>query len=217
MRYLISSILIIVTACLVQAGTVENVTLYNDNGRGGISQTRAQLVVDEGQYYVDFDENLEGIRTQRRHIKVYRVHDNVELWLAQPKWAEKYTYVAYEGGGLFQKQYFYYFNMRSPWRPSLTDDMNSSTAIKPLAKLEVYRDDWNGGWTSMTVIYVKQGGNYYLATGSQCYDVLYYVRLNDTNDTSLPYWARQYKYYSTISGLTYYFNVNNNHKPVMSR
>lgn len=185
----------------------ENVALYNDNGEGGVHRTVGRLVVFEGQYYVEMPAvSTYGNQSRRDSLKVYRVRDYASLMLEQPKWAEKYVYAVVEGGGLFQKKTTYYFNMKSKWLPSLTEDMNDPRRIVPIKKLNTYYSDFSGGYNVIKVVLVKTAGSYYLYFGD---DVFFSnIESNANPDPNDPAWTRKFKYRARISGNVVYFNVN---------
>ena len=144
--------------------TGETVTLYNDNGNGGIHQTTANVVVDEGQYFVDLPVPTYNGRTQTEHLKVYRVTDSARLLYNQARWAEPYVYVVERSNGFYSTTP-YYFNMQSEWIPSLTEDPNDPYRVVPVKKLLGYHDDYQGRRTAIKVVLVQTQGNYMLYYG----------------------------------------------------
>ncbi len=181
----------------------ETVFLYSDNGEGGIHQSVGRLVVDEGQYYVDLPVATYGGRTKTEHLKVYRVMDSARRLYDQPKWTEKYAYVVERGGGYYGNPC--YFNMKSEWRPSLTDDPDNPGRVVPVRKLLVYETDFNGGQTAIKVVLIKTQGKYMLYFGDD-----FFAALIESNARPLDYapdWSRKYKYRAQISGFDVYFDL----------
>lgn len=178
----------------------ETVTLYNDNGEGGIHRSNGKLVVTEGQYYVDVTVETYGGRTKTERLKVYRVKDSARLYYEQPRWAEKLVYIVYNN------RTDYYFNMKSPWRPPLTEDPDDPARVVPIKKITAYRDDWNGGYDARKFLLVKKSGSYMLYYGDDFFGAL--VCPNDPRSNDGPAWSKKFKYFSVVSGLTYYYNIN---------
>ena len=124
------SILTFLTICLCAlAVNAESVTLYSDNGQGGIHQSSGKTIVIDGQYYVDMTIPVYKGRTKTERHKVYRVKDNARLYYNQAKWAEKYKYVVEANNHVP-----YYFNMKGVWKPSLTGSNNPDNTV-PQKKL----------------------------------------------------------------------------------
>ena len=175
----------------------ETVTLYNDNGEGGIHKTTAKLIVKEGQYYVEMPLFEGGSEIYDR--KVYRVKDHPQFVYDLPKWAEKYKYVILSGRSE------YYFNMQSPWKPSLTEDPDDPDYVVPVRRMKIYGSDYNGDKEAVKAVLVKKNGKYMIYYGlDYCYSR---VERNVPQNYD-PAWARSYKYCATISGKTYYFNLD---------
>lgn len=183
----------------------EDLILYNDNGEGGIHKSRGKLVVSEGQYYVDLTVSAYGGKTKVERLKVERVRDSARILYNRDKWAERYVYVVERTAGPFRVDP-YYFNMKSPWRPSLTQDPDDPNRIVPVKKIYVYRDDWNGGKIAVKAVVVKNEGQWYLYTGD---DFFYsYIESNDEPvDSPEPAWTRKYKYRAKISMMWHFFNM----------
>lgn len=185
--------------------TGETVTLYNDNGNGGIHQTTANVVVDEGQYFVDLPVPTYNGRTRTEHLKVYRVTDSARLLYNQARWAEPYVYVVERSNGFYSTTP-YYFNMQSEWIPSLTDDPAAPYRVVPVKKLVGYHDDYQGGYTAVKVVLVQTQGNYMLYYGDDFFAAN--IELNDLPLDYAPGWSRNFRFRATISGHTVYFNID---------
>lgn len=183
----------------------ETVTLYNDNGNGGIHQTTANVVVDEGQYFVDLPVPTYNGRTRTEHLKVYRVADSARLLYNQARWAEPYAYVVERSNGFYSTSP-YYFNMQSEWIPSLTEDPNDPYRVVPVKKLVGYHDDYQGGRTPVKVVLVQTQGNYMLYYGDDFFAAN--IELNDRPLDYAPGWSRNFRFRATISGHTVYFNID---------
>lgn len=183
----------------------ETLSLYSDNGQGGIHQSAGNLVVDEGQYYVDISIPSYNGKNKVEHLKVYRVKDSARLLYNQEKWAEKYTYVVDLSKGFYATTP-YYFNMKSVWRPSLTEYPNAPYSIITIKKLIVYHDDFQGGRYAMKVVLIKTQGKYMLYFGDD-----FFAANIDSNAEPLnyaPLLTRNYKYRSKISGFEVFFNID---------
>ena len=110
------------------AATGETVTLYNDNGNGGIHQTTANVVVDEEQYFVDLPVPTYNGRTRTEHLKVYRVADSARLLTIKLDGPSlRYMWRSAPNG--FYSTTPYYFNMKSEWIPSLPTTLTTLTAL----------------------------------------------------------------------------------------
>ena len=184
----------------------ETVTLYNDNGNGGIHRSTGRLVIDEGQYYVDLDMPSYNGKTKVEHLKVYRVKDSARLLYNQDKWAGKYRYVVERSRSFFSTTP-YYFNMSSKWIPSHTEDPDDPDRVIPIKKLTAYRCNLHDEPEAFKVVLVKTQGKYLLYHG----DEFFCARI-ESNARPLdfaPAWARQFKYRSKISGFNVYFNISN--------
>lgn len=168
----------------------ETINLYNDNGRGGIHQSTGDLVIDEGQYYVDIIDTFH----QEQHLRVYRICDDAHLMYKQPRWAEEYQYAIEWNNDTF------YFNMMNPWLPSLTEKIY----IKPVRKLTAYRND-NGGRESVDVVLVENNEKYCLYYGARNFVAI--IQPNTDIPDYAPAWVRNYRYRSDISGIRVYFNL----------
>ncbi len=182
----------------------EAITLYNDNGEGGIHKSTGKLVEVEGQYYVDLHIPRYNGDMDTERLKVYRVKDSARLLLNQDKWAEKYIYVVERRKG-FLSTTPYYFNMRSVWKPSLTEDPDDPGRIIPVKKLTAYRQDLDDSKNAFTVVLVKMQGKYMIYYG----DVFFLASIK-SNSKPLDYaapWTRNYKYRTVISGFNVYFNI----------
>lgn len=182
----------------------EDIVLYNDNGQGGIHQSAAKVIVDEGQYFVDLPVPTYNGKTKIEHLKVYRVKDSARLLYHQEKWATKYEYVVERPKG-WSLTIPCYFNMKSPWKPSLTEDPNDPNQVIPIKKLLAYHADFNEGKTAIKVVLIKTQGKYMLYYGDD-----YFAANIESNSIPLEYapaWSKNYKYRSKISGFDVYFNI----------
>lgn len=171
----------------------ETVILFSSNGNGGIQQNKGVLGIKEGQYYIKFvlpNEKSTDI------YKVYKIREHADLMYDQPSWASKYAYLIEKGNNT------YYFNMKSKWIPSLTDDPDDPNFVRPIKKIYVYEDNYNGTYDRRKAVWVKQDGKDYLYVGDKYFFALVYR--NDYKDC--PDWARKFKY-KKISGCTGYFNL----------
>lgn len=187
----------------------ETITLYNDNGQGGIHQSIGKLVVDEGQYFVDLSVPTYNGKTEIEHLKVYRVKDSARLLYNQAKWAEKYAYVVERSKGFFSATPCY-FNMKSVWRPSLTEDADDPYRVIPIKKIIAYQDDFNGGKTPIKVILIKTQGKYMLYFGDDFFGAN--IESNAKPLDYAPAWSRNFKYRTKISGFDVFFNINSQRK-----
>ncbi|MDE5608715.1 MAG: hypothetical protein K2I64_07265 [Muribaculaceae bacterium] len=183
----------------------ETVTLYNDNGQGGIHQSTGKLIIEDGQYYVDLAVPTYGGNSKIEHLKVYRVRDDAGLLYRQDKWAEKYTYVVERSNGFYSSTP-YYFNMKSPWRPSLTEDPSDPNFVRPIKKMFVYKDDYQGNKVAIKVVLIEKQGKYMLYYGDDFFGAL--IEPNTNIPNYAPIWAHDFDYCATISGFTVYFNLN---------
>lgn len=174
----------------IENGT-EALTLYRENGEGGIQSFDGNLIIQDGQYYVE----LPG---HDFPCKVYRVWDHADLAYRQKPWAQKYTYAIQEG--MYEP---YYFNMNSEWIPSLTDDPNDPYRITPIKKVRVYRGDGVDASDELLIFgngkkMIYYGDDYFYAT----------IQPVDYSDPYLPDWARNFQYWAEISGFRCYFNMD---------
>lgn len=185
----------------IMSVNAEVITLYNDNGQGGIHKSTGKTTVIEGQYYIDVSVPLYKGKTKTERHKVYKVNENARLMYQQPKWAEKYTYVIEASD-----RTPYYFNMKSAWKPSLTQDPDDPTRTIPVKKLTVMRNEFDGHGSPMTVLLVKSGGKYHLYDGDDCFG--YAIEHNDNSEPSFPSWTRKYKYRSKVGGWYVFFNIS---------
>ena len=201
MRIFIHLFLLILVVVSVKG---ETITLYNDNGRGGIHQSIGKLVVDEGQYFVDLSMPTYNGKTETEHLKVYRVKDSARLLHNQDKWAEKYAYVVERSIGYFSS-IPYYFNMKSTWKPSLTEDPDDPDRVIPIKKIVAYQDDFNGGRMAVKVVLIKMQGKYMLYFGDDFFGAN--IESNSKPLDDAPAWSRKFKYRSKISGFNVYFNI----------
>lgn len=184
----------------------ESVVLFNDNGEGGIRRTTAKVVVEDGQYYVDFPVAGPNGRRKTERLKVYRVRDSASLMYHQAKWAEKYEYAVERRQG-YSSTVPYYFNMKSTWKPSLTHDPGDPSHVEPIMKLTAYRDDFSGGKTAMKVVLIKTQGKHMLYYGDDFFGAV--IESNKVPKRCSPAWSRKYKYRAEISGFDVYFNIIN--------
>lgn len=199
--YRIISILTVILCAL--CANAETVVLYNNNGNGGIHKSTGKLIVVDGQYYVNMAVPSYNGRTTTERLKVYRVKDHAEYVYKQEKWAEKYAFVAERSSGFVST--LYYFNMRSAWRPSLTENRNDPNRVVPIKKLTVYSDDFNGGRNAQKVVLIKTQGKYMLYYGDP-----YFAANIESNYPPLNYapaWSRNYNRRAKISGLDVFFNL----------
>ena len=181
----------------------ETVIVYNDNGNGGIHQTVGQIVVDDGQYFLNIAFPGYNGTVERKHLKVQRVKDSARLMYNQDEWAEKYLYVVEINRG-FSLTDPYYFNMDYEWIPSPTEDSSYPERIITIKKLYVYYDNWNGGWNTMKTVLIKKGCSYLLYYGDEMFAAV--IERNYNIPSYAPSWVHRYSYKSQISGFTVYFN-----------
>lgn len=188
------ALIIILFSALISRA--ENVYLYNDNGQGGIHRSVGSLVLDEGQYFVNFSRpSYNG--NENLHLKVYKVKESAELLLDQPSWAAKYAYMIEEPGWNGTK---YYFNMKSRWIPSQTVDTNDPNYVLPCKKIKIR----SASSDYLNVVWVKSNHKDYLYYGDPFF---YAIVERNKIDRYSPAWASQYKYTAIISGIYYYFNL----------
>lgn len=181
----------------------EKVILYNDNGEGGIHKTVGRLVVSEGQYYVDMPIPTYSGKTRIERLKVYRVKDNAWFVYHQDRWAEKYVYAVEWIRGWESIPYF--FNMRSPWRPSLTEDDRIPNKMIPIVKVKAYSEDYGGDKYGMIGVVVKMEGSYYFYGGSE--HMVAKIYSNKVPLEYAPAWARNYKWRADFIANPCYFNI----------
>lgn len=198
MRLILSLLTLWISILTIRA---EVITLYNDNQQGGIHKTSAKTIVVDGQYYVDFPITTHNGKVRTERHKVYRVKDNARLWYQQATWAEKYPYVIESND-----RTPYYFNMKSRWIPSLTQDPNDTETTIPQKKLTVMLLESDGRAVPMKVLLVKSQGTLMLYNGDEYFG--YTIESNDNSNPLAPAWTRQYKYRSNISGFPVYFNIS---------
>lgn len=185
----------------------EKVLLFNDNGSGGIHQTMANIVIEEGQYYVDLPITGYNGSNSIERFKVYRIKDSARLMYNQDHWAEKYMYVV-ERPKSFFSTVPYYFNMDMEWKPSLTSNPDDPDYVKPIKKITAYRDDYfQGKKEAIKVVLVEKQGTYLLYYGDDFFGAN--VISNKVPLDYAPSWSEEYEFRAKISGFQVYFNINN--------
>lgn len=204
-QYIMRNILLLMFTLLAALAKGQSITLYSDNGQGGIHRSTGRLVVDEGQYYIDLPIAAYNGGSKTERLKVCRVRDHARLLYNQDKWAEKYAYVV-ERSKSWSQTTPYYFNMTAPWRPSLTEDADNPNKVTPLKKLFVYYDNFQGGKQAMKVVLVKARETLMLYCGDEMFGAT--VEPNTALPNHAPAWARSYKFRAKISGFDVYFNIN---------
>lgn len=194
---------IIITLCL-GSSYAETVILYNDNGQGGIKQTRADVIIKDGQYVVNFPNPYSYGGDKIQQCPVERVKDSAKLFYNQPKWAEKFEYVIITNSGYYDTDRCY-FNMNSRWIPSPTNGPNDPYWIEPIRKLTVYGVGYDGSRDSYSALLVRYDGKLYLYFGDDYFVSI--IESNSTPDPIAPPASRAYKYKAEISGRKVYFNL----------
>lgn len=186
------------------AARSETVYLYSDNGKGGIHRTVAKVVVDEGQYFVDLPRKSYNGKPKTERLKVYRLRDEAYYLYRQPKWAAKYAYVVARPISWSMYE-FYYFNMRSKWRPSLTDDPNAPDRVIPVKWIIGYYDN-DGVMSRKRLLLIKSNGKYMIYLGDDMFAAM--IMKNDTPGISDPAWTRRFRYYTDLRPPRIFFNLN---------
>ncbi len=181
----------------------ETVYLYNDNGRGGIHRTAATLVVDDGQYFVDVPQKSYDGKIKKERLKVYRIKDEAYYLYHRPKWAAKYVYVAARPLGFFTVQ-CYYFNMKSKWRPSLTQDPDDPNRIIPVKWIMGYYDN-EGAISKRRLLVIRCNGKLSIYSGDDMFS--HKILENDHPEILDPAWTRQFRYYTDFMPPKVFFNL----------